>query len=143
MDDAGSAGVVVVGITNRPDLIDTSLLRPGRLDLIVYVGPPDEKARLEILRITAQPMPLAADVDLESIAQSTKNFSGADLVALCREAAVLALQSRSDMISNENFANAVRLVRPSITKDVEEWYESVKKNITYAMPKPIERTFYG
>jgi transitional endoplasmic reticulum ATPase len=47
------------------------------------------------------------------------------------------------MISNENFANAVRLVRPSITKDVEEWYESVKKNITYAMPKPIERTFYG
>jgi transitional endoplasmic reticulum ATPase len=143
MDDAGSAGVVVVGITNRPDLIDTSLLRPGRLDMIVYVGPPDEKARLEILRITAQPMPLASDVDLESIAQSTKNFSGADLVALCREAAVLALQSRSDMISNENFANAVRLVRPSITKDVEEWYESVKKNITYAMPKPIERTFYG
>jgi transitional endoplasmic reticulum ATPase len=143
MDDAGSAGVVVVGITNRPDLIDTSLLRPGRLDMIVYVGPPDEKARLEILRITAHPMPLAPDVDLESIAQSTKNFSGADLVALCREAAVLALQSRSDMISNENFANAVRLVRPSITKDVEEWYESVKKNITYAMPKPIERTFYG
>jgi transitional endoplasmic reticulum ATPase len=143
MDDAGSAGVVVVGITNRPDLIDTSLLRPGRLDMIVYVGPPDEKARLEILRITAQPMPLAPDVDLESIAQATKNFSGADLVALCREAAVLALQSRYDMISNENFANAVRLVRPSITKDVEEWYESVKKNITYAMPKPIERTFYG
>jgi transitional endoplasmic reticulum ATPase len=143
MDDAGSAGVVVVGITNRPDLIDTSLLRPGRLDMIVYVGPPDERARLEILRITAQPMPLAPDVDLQSIAQSTKNFSGADLVALCREAAVLALQSRSDMISNENFANAVRLVRPSITKDVEEWYESVKKNITYAMPKPIERTFYG
>jgi transitional endoplasmic reticulum ATPase len=143
MDDAGSAGVVVVGITNRPDLIDTSLLRPGRLDMIVYVGPPDERARLEILRITAQPMPLALDVDLESIAQSTKNFSGADLVALCREAAVLALQSRSDMISNENFANAVKLVRPSITKDVEEWYESVKKNITYAMPKPIERTFYG
>ncbi|MFL6492096.1 MAG: CDC48 family AAA ATPase [Nitrososphaera sp.] len=143
MDDAGSAGVVVVGITNRPDLIDTSLLRPGRLDMIVYVGPPDERARLEILRINAQPMPLALDVDLESVAQSTKNFSGADLVALCREAAVLALQSRSDMISNENFANAVRLVRPSITKDVEEWYESVKKNITYAMPKPIERTFYG
>jgi transitional endoplasmic reticulum ATPase len=143
MDDAGSAGVVVVGITNRPDLIDTSLLRPGRLDMIVYVGPPEEKARLEILRITAHPMPLAPDVDLESIAQSTKNFSGADLVALCREAAVLALQSRSNMISNENFANAVRLVRPSITKDVEEWYESVKKNITYAMPKPIERTFYG
>src|SRR5918996_6614740 len=82
MDDAGSAGVIVVGITNRPDLIDTSLLRPGRLDQIIYVGPPDEKARLEILRITSQQMPLAVDIDLETIAQSTKSFSGADLVAL-------------------------------------------------------------
>jgi transitional endoplasmic reticulum ATPase len=143
MDDAGSAGVIVVGITNRPDLIDTSLLRPGRLDQIVYIGPPDENARLEILRITSQSMPLAADIELESIAQSTKNFSGADLVALCREAGVLALQRRSDVISSANFANAIRLVRPSITKDVEEWYESMKKNITYAMPKPIDRIFYG
>jgi transitional endoplasmic reticulum ATPase len=143
MDDAGSAGVIVVGITNRPDLIDTSLLRPGRLDQIVYVGPPDEKARLEILRITSRPMPLESDIDLEEIAQSTKNFSGADLVALCREAGVLALQNRSDVISSTNFANALRLIRPSITKDVEDWYESMKKSITYAMPKPIDRTFYG
>ena len=143
MDDAGSGGVIVVGITNRPDLIDTSLLRPGRLDQIVYVGPPDERARLEILRITSRAMPLAADIDLDSIAQSTKNFSGADLVALCREAGVLALHSRSDVISSSNFADALRLVRPSITKDVEDWYESMKKNITYAMPKPIDRTFYG
>jgi transitional endoplasmic reticulum ATPase len=143
MDDAGSAGVIVVGITNRPDLIDTSLLRPGRLDQIVYVGPPDDKARLEILRITSRPMPLTDDIHLEGIAQSTKNFSGADLVALCREAGVLALQNRSDVISSANFANALRLVRPSITKDVEDWYESMKKNITYAMPKPIDRTFYG
>ena len=143
MDDAGSGGVIVVGITNRPDLIDTSLLRPGRLDQIVYVGPPDERARLEILRITSRAMPLAADIDLVAIAQSTKNFSGADLVALCREAGVLALHSRSDVISSANFADALRLVRPSITKDVEDWYESMKKNITYAMPKPIDRTFYG
>ncbi len=143
MDDAGSGGVIVVGITNRPDLIDTSLLRPGRLDQIVYVGPPDERARLEILRITSRAMPLAADIDLDAIAQSTKNFSGADLVALCREAGVLALHSRSDVISSANFADALRLVRPSITKDVEDWYESMKKNITYAMPKPIDRTFYG
>jgi transitional endoplasmic reticulum ATPase len=143
MDDAGSSGVIIVGITNRPDLIDTSLLRPGRLDLILFVGPPDEKARLEILMVTTQPMPLADDVDLASIAQSTKNFSGADLVALCREAGVIALHSSSDVISNGNFANAIRLVRPSITKDVEEWYESIKKNITYAIPKPIDKTFYG
>ena len=143
MDDAGSGGVIVVGITNRPDLIDTSLLRPGRLDQIVYVGPPDERARLEILKVTSRAMPLAADIDLDAITQSTKNFSGADLVALCREAGVLALHNRSDVISSANFADALRLVRPSITKDVEDWYESMKKNITYAMPKPIDRTFYG
>ncbi|HEY3094785.1 MAG TPA: CDC48 family AAA ATPase [Nitrososphaera sp.] len=143
MDDSGSAGVVVVGITNRPDLIDTSLLRPGRLDLIIYVGSPDEKARQEILRIITQPMPLAKDVDPASIAQSTKSFSGADLVALCREAAVNAMQSKSEIVSNADFAKAIRLVRPSITKDVEDWYESIKKNITYAMPKPMDKTFYG
>ena len=143
MDDAGSAGVIVVGITNRPDLIDTSLLRPGRLDLLLYVGPPDEGARLEILRINSMHMPLASDIDLEVISQSTKNFSGADLVALCREAGVRALRIGSDVISNADFAGAARLVRPSITKDVEDWYESMKKNITYAMPKPIDKTFYG
>lgn len=143
MDDSGSSGVVVVGITNRPDLIDTSLLRPGRLDLIIYVGPPDEKAREEILRIVTQPMPLGSNVGLASIAQSTKSFSGADLVALCREAAVNAMQAKSEMVSNADFAKAIRLVRPSITKDVEDWYESIRKNITYAMPKPIDKTFYG
>jgi transitional endoplasmic reticulum ATPase len=143
MDDAGSAGVIVVGITNRPDLIDTSLLRPGRLDLILYVGPPDEKARLEIIKITSKSMPLASDIDLEVIAQSSKNFSGADLLALCREAGVHALRRSADVISNTDFANAARMVRPSITKDVEDWYESMKKNITYAMPKPIDKTFYG
>jgi transitional endoplasmic reticulum ATPase len=143
MDDAGSAGVIVIGITNRPDLIDTSLLRPGRLDLIIYVSPPDEKARQEILRIITQPMPLADDVNLAIIAQSTKSFSGADLIALCREAAVNAMQNKSETVSNADFAKAIRLVRPSITKDVEEWYETIKKNITYAMPKPIDKTFYG
>jgi transitional endoplasmic reticulum ATPase len=119
------------------------LLRPGRLDLIIYVGPPDEKARQEILRIITQPMPLAMDVDPAIIAQSTKSFSGADLVALCWEAAVNAMQSKSEIVSNADFAKAIRLVRPSITKDVEDWYESIKKNITYAMPKPIDKTFYG
>jgi transitional endoplasmic reticulum ATPase len=88
-------------------------------------------------------MPLASDVNLESIAQSTKSFSGADIVALCREAAVNAMQNKSETVSNADFAKAIRLVRPSITKDVEEWYELIKKNITYAMPKPIDKTFYG
>ena len=143
MDDAGSAGVIIIGITNRPDLIDMSLLRPGRLDLIVNIGPPDEKARLEILRVLTQPMPLSADVGLENVAQASKNFSGADLAALCREAAVNAMQRRSEEVSAIDLGKALRLVRPSITKEVEDWYESIRKNLTYAMPKQIDKTFYG
>lgn len=143
MDDAGNSGVIIVGITNRPDLIDPSLLRPGRLDLIVYIGQPDENARLEILRIITQPMPLEEGVDLNGIAQSTKNFSGADLFALCREAAVSAMQRQSNTITSADFAQALKAARPSITKEVEDWYEAMKKSLTYAMPKPLDKSFYG
>jgi len=144
MDDSGSAEVIVIGITNRPDLIDTSLLRPGRLDLILYIGPPDDKARLEIMNILTSPMPLAKDVNLKEISLlSTKGFSGADLVALCREAAVNAMRGKSDIISNSDFDKALHMVKPSITKDVEDWYESMRKSVTYAMPKQIDKIFYG
>ena len=143
MDDSGSAGVIVIGITNRPDLIDTSLIRPGRLDLIVYIDPPDDKARLEIIRTLTSRMPLADDIDLYQISQKTKGFSGADLVALCREAAVNAMRNKSSIINNSDFAKGLQLVKPSITKDVEEWYESMKRNVTYAMPKPMDKAFYG
>ena len=143
MDDSGSAGITVIGVTNRPDLIETSLLRPGRLDLIIYIGPPDDKARLEIIEILTNPMPLANDVNLADISQSTRGFSGADLVALCREAAVNAMRSKSNIIGSADFDKALRLIKPSITKDIEDWYESMKKNVTYAMPKPVDKAFYG
>ena len=143
MDDSGSSGVIVIGVTNRPDLIDTSLLRPGRLDLIVYVAAPDDKARLEIMRLLTASMPLTTDVNLEDIARSTKGFSGADLVALCREAAINAMRNKSDTIIHLDFGKGLHLVKPSITKDVEEWYELMKRNVTYAMPKPIDKAFYG
>lgn len=143
MDDAGNSGVIIVGITNRPDLIDPSLLRPGRLDLIVYIGQPDENARREILKIITQPMPLEESIDLTGIAQATKNFSGADLFALCREAAVSAMQRKSKTISSADFAHALKAARPSITKEVEDWYEAMKKSLTYAMPKPLDKSFYG
>jgi transitional endoplasmic reticulum ATPase len=143
MDDSGSAGVIVIGITNRPDLIDTSLLRPGRLDLILFIGAPDEKGRLEIMKILTALMPLANNVSLEHISQSTKGFSGADLGALCREAAVNAMRCKSEIIKNTDFGSSLHLVKPSITKDVEDWYESMKKSITYSMPKQIDKAFYG
>ena len=71
--------------TNRPDLIDSALLRPGRLDRIIPVPPPDESERLELLRKSTARMPLAEDVDLTVIAAGTERYSGADLVNLCKE----------------------------------------------------------
>jgi transitional endoplasmic reticulum ATPase len=143
MDDSGSSEVIVIGITNRPDLIDASLLRPGRLDLIIYISPPDEKARLEIIRILTSVMPISPDINLEDIAKSTKGFNGADLVALCREAAVNAMRNRSETISKTDFGKSLLMIRPSMTKELEDWYESVKKNVSFAMPKPMDKAFYG
>ncbi|MGI0009405.1 MAG: CDC48 family AAA ATPase [Nitrosopumilaceae archaeon] len=143
MEDGGASRVVVIGISNRPDLIETSLLRPGRLDLILYIQPPDEKGRLDIIKILTRPMPLSGDVNLKEIAVATKNYSGADLVAICREAAVHAMQNDSAKIGSADFAAALKLVKPSITKIVDEWYSAIKENISYAIPKQIDKTFYG
>ncbi|HSB57212.1 MAG TPA: CDC48 family AAA ATPase [Nitrosopumilaceae archaeon] len=143
MEDGGASRVVVIGISNRPDLIETSLLRPGRLDLILYIQPPDEKGRLDIIKILTRPMPLSGDVNLKEIAVATKSYSGADLVAVCREAAVHAMQNDSAKIGSADFAAALKLVKPSITKVVDEWYGAIKENISYAIPKPIDKTFYG
>ncbi|HWY33137.1 MAG TPA: AAA family ATPase, partial [Nitrosopumilaceae archaeon] len=143
MEDGGASRVIVLGISNRPDLIDTSLLRPGRLDLILFIPAPDEKGRLEIIKILTRTMPLSGDVDLKEIAVATKSYSGADLVAICREAAVHAMQNDSAKIGSADFAAALKLVKPSITKSVDEWYGSIKENISYAIPKPIDKTFYG
>lgn len=143
MEDGGASRVIVIGISNRPDLIETSLLRPGRLDLILYIPPPDEKGRLEIIKILTRPMPLSGDVDLKEIAVATKSYSGADLVAICRESAVHAMQNDSIKVGSADFAAALKLVKPSITKIVDEWYGAIKENISYAIPKQIDKTFYG
>ena len=142
MEDGGAARVVVVGISNRPDLIDPSLIRPGRLDLIIFIPPPDEKGRLEIIKILTKQMPLS-DVDLKEIALATKGYSGADLIAICREAAVHAMRNDSPKITSAEFAGALKIVKPSITKNVDDWYTSIKESISYALPKPIDKAFYG
>jgi transitional endoplasmic reticulum ATPase len=118
--------VVVIGATNRPDLVDTALLRPGRFDRLVLVGAPDEKARLEILKIHTKGMPLAKDVDLEQIAKETRGYAGSDLAALCKEAAMLVLRKDIDAkeVRMEHFREAMETVRPSLTPDMIKAYES-------------------
>ena len=142
MEDGGASRVVVVGISNRPDLIDPSLIRPGRLDLLLFIQPPDEKGRFEIIKILTKQMPLS-DVDLKEIALATKGYSGADIVAVCREAAVQAMRNDTPKVNSTDFAAALKIVKPSITKNVEDWYTSVKDSISYALPKPIDKAFYG
>jgi len=143
MEDGGASRVVVLGISNRPDLIDPSLIRPGRLDLVIFVPPPDEKGRFEIIRLLTKQMPLSGDINLKEIAVATKGYSGADLVAVCREAAVNAMRSNSIKISSGDFSTALKNVKPSITKGVEDWYLTVKDNISYALPNPMDKAFYG
>ncbi|CUR51973.1 AAA family ATPase [Nitrosotalea devaniterrae] len=143
MEDGGASRVIVLGISNRPDLIDPSLIRPGRLDLVIFVPAPDEKGRFEIIRLLTKQMPLSGDIDLKEIAVATKGYSGADLVAVCRESAVNAMRNNSPKITSGDFSAALKNVKPSITKGVEDWYSTVKDNISYALPKPMDKAFYG
>jgi transitional endoplasmic reticulum ATPase len=111
--------VVVVAATNRPDLIDPALLRPGRIDRLVYVPPPDADARAQILKAAGRKVPFAADVDLAAIAADTEGFSAADCAALLREAAMAAMrESRTaDIVTAAHLASARAVVRPSIRPD--------------------------
>ena len=119
--------VIVIAATNRPDLLDPAILRPGRFDRMVYVPPPDQAIRLQIFEIYTKNMPLAKDVDLEALAKVTKGYSGADIEALCREAGMYALRKGGDetQITMAEFKSAMEKVRSSITQDMETWYQNV------------------
>ena len=143
IEEGISSRVVVIGITNRPDVLDNSLLRTGRLDLVLYVPPPDEKGRLEIIKILTRKMPLASDVKLQEIAVATQNYTGADLSALCREAAVLAMRNNAVKITSSDFANSLKQIRPSITSEVDQWYNTVRESISNVVPKTGDKSFYG
>jgi len=116
--------VVVMAATNRPDLIDPALLRPGRIDRFVLVPAPDEKGRLEILKVHTRDMPLK-NVDLKEIAKRTEGFSGADLEALCREAAMNALREniKAKEVTQKHFEEALKKITPSIDEKMIKHYE--------------------
>ena len=143
MEESGTAKIGVIGITSRPDLVDSSMLRPGRLDIVLYIEAPDEKSRLEIIKILTKQMPLTSDVDLNEIAVATQNYTGADIESLCREAAVNAMQNNHAKISSNDFASGLKRVKPSITNDVEQWYSSIKDEVSKIIPKTADKIFYG
>jgi transitional endoplasmic reticulum ATPase len=124
-------GVVVIGATNRPDLIDAALLRPGRFDEVVLVSPPDEKARLEILKVHTKSMALDDNVNLVDLSKRTEGYSGADIEALCRKAGVIALHEniKIEKVSKRHFEAALSKVNPSTTPQTKEYYEEVARRL--------------
>ena len=118
--------IVVIAATNRPDMVDTAVLRPGRFDRLIYVPEPDEKSRLQILKIYTKSMPIGKDVDLTQLAVMSKYYSGADIESLCREAAMHALRRdvNSSEVTMKDFQDAMKEMGPSVTPDMEKWYKS-------------------
>ncbi|MCW4023568.1 MAG: CDC48 family AAA ATPase [Candidatus Bathyarchaeota archaeon] len=123
--------IVVIAATNRPDMVDSAVIRPGRFDRLIYVPEPDEKSRAQIFKLYTKGMPLGKDVDLNQLALVTKYYSGADIESLCREAAMHAL--RRDVKTTEvfmaDFQDAMKEMGPSITPDMEKWYKSFMAQI--------------
>ncbi|WP_102134783.1 ATP-dependent zinc metalloprotease FtsH [Candidatus Kryptonium thompsonii] len=101
-----NSGIIVIAATNRPDILDPALLRPGRFDRQIVVDRPDVRGRLEILKVHTRRLPLAPDVNLEVIAKSTPGFSGADLANLVNEAALLAARKNHDLVTMQDFEEA-------------------------------------
>ncbi len=127
-------GVVVIGATNRPDIIDPALLRPGRFDEIIYVPVPDYRARLAIFKVHTREMPLAPDVDLEELARRTEGYSGADIAEVCRKAGRLAL--REDIAATEvrmkHFEEALAQTPPSVSPELDAYYRGLQKKLRKA-----------
>uniref|UniRef100_UPI0026053678 AAA family ATPase n=1 Tax=Thermococcus sp. TaxID=35749 RepID=UPI0026053678 len=144
-----NSGVVVIGATNRPDIIDPALLRPGRFDRLILVPAPDEKARLEIFKVHTRKVPLAEDVNLEELAKRTEGYTGADIEAVVREAAMLAMRRalqegvirpgmKADQIRQKvkvtmkDFEEALKKIGPSVSKETMEYYKKIQEQFKQA-----------
>jgi len=131
-------GVVVIGATNRPNLVDPALLRPGRFDELIYVGVPDRDGRRHILGIHTRDMPLA-DVDLDGLAERTERYTGADLEDLVRRAGLIALRESmsADKVTAEHFERALQETRASVTPEMEREYEEMLATLKQERPRRL------
>ncbi len=119
--------IIVIAATNRPDIVDPALLRPGRFDRLIYVNPPNRKGRIEIFKIYTRDMPLASGVSVKDLAASTEDFVGSDIEALCREAGMIALRENFEIetITMKHFQSALERIHPTVTPDVIKYYEKI------------------
>ncbi|MFH1505866.1 MAG: CDC48 family AAA ATPase [archaeon] len=140
--------VVVLAASNRPDIIDTALLRPGRFDRIIYTPVPEKKAREAIFKVHTKNMPLAKDVVLSQLIEKTEGYVGADIEAVAREAAIFAL--REDMkaknVKMKHFSEALKKVNPSVTKEIEKNYREIGEHFKSARAEEMQKdkpSYYG
>jgi len=122
--------VVVIGATNRPDIMDSALLRPGRFDRLLLVPPPNKNGRLEILNIHTKEMPLAKDVNLDEISKKTECYVGADLKSVCREAGILSLREdiKAKEVTKAHFETALRKVKPTVSPELMDKYKEIEED---------------
>jgi transitional endoplasmic reticulum ATPase len=140
--------VVIVAATNRPDILDTALLRPGRFDRIIMSNVPDDEARAEIFKVHTRDMPLSDDVSLDNLVRKTKNYVGADIENLCKEAAILALREDidSDEVKMQHFEEAMKKVSASVSDDVIESYKEMGQHFRSATAEEMKESrpgYYG
>lgn len=136
--------VMIMAATNRPDMIDPALLRPGRMDRMILVGKPDHEARKSIFKVHTAKMPLKG-VDLEALARDTEGYVGADIAALCREAGLLAYRrnNNAEYVTESDFRDALSIVGPSVEESLFQKYESLSTEMRKLRTGWNSDTFYG
>ena len=139
--------IVIIGATNRPDILDPALMRPGRFDRIVMVPTPDKKGREKIFEIHLRGVKLSDDVDIKQIVSKTEGYVGADIESLIREAAIHAIRDNpdADSVEMKYFEQALEKVKPSVTKEIADAYKDMQKNFRKARAEELKNkpSYYG
>ena len=125
----GMEGVIVVAATNRPEMIDPALLRSGRFERVLHIPPPDVASLKEILKIHTADMPLGR-FKLDDLATNLQNYTGADIEAICREAALIAMRAERKTVSKKHFEEAIGRVRPTVTDEMMQYYGRMESMLT-------------
>jgi len=136
--------VLVIAATNRPDMLDPALLRPGRFDKILLVNAPSEEGRFNIMKIHTKKMPLTKDVSLDELAKKTIGYTGADIEALAREAAMLALRESIEAkeVKKRHFMEALNKVKPSVSDSTIKIYKKMEDQYLKAVKAGVEGGSY-
>lgn len=137
-------GVVVIGATNRPDIIDPALIRPGRFDELIMVPVPDRSTRKKIFQVHTRKMALDSDIDIDTLVDLTDEYTGADIAAVCKKAGKFALRENleCECVSQKHFIAAIKDTGPSVTPDTMKYYEILKSELRKKRSKQIESGLY-